>query len=137
MAQHNIRVMLSCRHIVTFREPAPVMGDVVYCVKCNRDVTAVEAPDEWRTKCRACPYARPYGAAKLAAGQAAMRHIRKKPTHVVDIINGRIVVETLGDVDGLRRKAASTRASLAAWSAGNQPTLFPDTPPKTETDAPF
>lgn len=127
------RVHLSCNHARLYAEPAPVIGDEVFCVRCDGMATVTSAPDEWRARCRDCNYSRSFGASKLTAERLGTRHWNRKKHHVVDILNGKRVDSTIGDEDARASRVAGTRALLAERFAG-QLALFPDPASDTKTD---
>lgn len=127
------RVHLSCGHARSYRVPAPVIGDEVFCVRCDGMATVESAPDEWRVRCRDCPLGRMFGASKLTAEMAATRHWNKHRTHVVDVLNGKRVDSTIGDTRAREDRVAGTRAQLAERFAG-QLALFGDAGEDTGPD---
>lgn len=140
MSKHGVGalVLLNCRHRVHFREPVPVVGEVVYCVRCNAEATVHAAPDEWRMKCRNCHVNRPYGVERIACELAASRHAQKYPHHVVVIMNGKQPVVTLGDTERRSERAAATTRDILRdrYERAAQGTLF-SMGEDTGTDAPF
>lgn len=112
------RVHLDCGHPRSYMEPAPVVGDEVFCVRCDKMATVETAPDEWQVRCRDCTYSRMFGAAKLTAEMCATRHWNKYRHHVVDVLNGKRVDSTAGDVHARADRVAGTRAQLAEKYAG-------------------
>lgn len=93
-------ITFACHHVRIFPEPAPKVGEILWCVKCNSDVRVKSAPAEFRIRCRDCMYAPAgYGTAQVNAEIAAAKHRMRKPGHVIDIVNGREVVRTFGERD--------------------------------------
>lgn len=93
-------ITFTCKHVRVFPEPAPKLGDVLWCLKCNADVRVESAPPEWRIRCEDCMYSPPgFGTGQINAEIAAAKHRMRKPGHVVRIINGRELVRTFGDRD--------------------------------------
>jgi hypothetical protein len=87
--------LIGCNHSILYSSPYPRVGDTVYCLKCSKGRVVKDAPAEWNTRCRGCSFSRSYGAAKLNAERAAVKHHQKCPHHTVLIRNGRDVVVTL------------------------------------------
>lgn len=85
------RITLSCRHEIDFRHAPPMLGDEVWCVKCQHMREVVAAPVEYRVRCKRCPYARRFGVARLKAEVAAAKH-HQRTTHRVRIYNGKELI---------------------------------------------
>lgn len=92
---HVWPVVYECKHVVEYTHP-PMIGESVWCFKCERMVTVESAPDEWRIRCTRCPYTRRTGAARLNAEIAASKHANKKG-HPVAVYNGRKRVYVVGE----------------------------------------
>lgn len=99
------RVRLACSYEVIFRAAPPMVGDDIYCVRCQKMCTVTHAPTEYRIRCRACSYGRAFGAARLNAEMAAARHRKRKPGHPVRIFNGRTLIYTMGADDNAQQPA--------------------------------
>jgi hypothetical protein len=99
MGEHKTTHLIEfdCHHTRVFPNPAPKMGDQLWCPKCNKVATVISAPDEWRTRCVNCTYNRSHGAAKLNAEIAAAKHRMRHPEHVVRIYNGNVITQTFGN----------------------------------------
>lgn len=86
-------ITLSCDHILYFDEPSPVVGDSLWCRKCDSVSVVITAPAEFRMRCQKCGYARRFGRAKLDAEIAAQRHRMKHPSHAVLIFDGHRIID--------------------------------------------
>ena len=100
----NSLIQFSCKHTRVFPNPAPRLGDTLWCPKCRAEVTVEHAPDEWRIRCVDCIYARAYGAAKINAEIAASKHRMRKTGHTVRLYNGNKLMRTF---DGRNQTAIS------------------------------
>lgn len=93
------RVILTCKHELTFSIPASV-GDEVYCGRCARYVIVErEAIGLIRNHCRQCPYTRYYGTDEAGAGRAASRHSMRHPDHDIDVEKDGAVIRTISMKD--------------------------------------
>lgn len=98
-------VLLMCKHARYYEKPCPEVGEVVMCRTCGNGQAVTATEVEYHLKCRGCRYGRPFGTAQVNAELSAMRHRRKAPGHVVDILLGDVVVQTFG----ARDRALQTR----------------------------
>jgi len=98
MGEHKTTrvIEFDCHHSRTFPDPAPKVGEMLWCPRCNKDVRVIVAPKEWRIRCSGCIYSRPFGAAQINAEIAAAKHRLRNPDHVVRIYNGSSLVKTFG-----------------------------------------
>ena len=79
-------LLLACGHR---RElPATVSDESVYCWSCASLQRLVRQTNQWRLRCLDCRFARGFGAAGYAANLAADKHVRARPTHRVQILEG-------------------------------------------------
>lgn len=90
-------VTFDCGHSKPFVEPAPAIGESLYCVRCNLPVRVVAAPPEWQIRCQNCMYSRKFGLGRTAAELAASKHRMKNPDHNVGIYNGKERIDTVGN----------------------------------------
>lgn len=110
------RVRLACEHTAIFRSP-PLLGDEVYCVRCQVMRVVIDAPPEYRIRCQRCTVSKMCGASRQEAETQAAMHRKRHPDHKVRVYNGRRHIYTLGAVD--------EAAQLGLWPAGH----FPQEPP--------
>ena len=87
-------VILVCKHTLLFKANPPLVGEIVWCLKCRKDVAVTDSTPEWSIKCRTCRYSEQFGQARLNAEIAAGTHRRRKgkERHVVALLNGVAVV---------------------------------------------
>lgn len=99
MGEHRATQVIEfeCHHTRVFQQPAPKVGDILWCPKCNRDVGVIRGVSEWRIRCQNCIYSRPFGSAKLNAEISAAKHRMRNPAHVVRIYNGSKFVRQFPD----------------------------------------
>ena len=100
-----VRVRLECWHHITFTSAPPLLGDSVYCVRCQAMRVVKDAPVEYRIRCTKCPYARMLGSERLRAEIAASKHHRRTG-HAVALYNGRERVYVIGQVGAQRYRDA-------------------------------
>lgn len=94
MAGSKHIALLACRHSGQF-DPAPHLGDTVYCRRCNDYTRVVVASVEWALHCPTCRWGCAYGADEVGCRQAAAKHVQRFTTHVVRIKSGGKVVDEL------------------------------------------
>lgn len=87
-------VTLSCNHEATFSNSPPLTNDMVYCAICANYFTVIEAPYEYRIKCRPCGFFRQSEFSHARAFGKATTHATKYPTHIVYVMLGNTVVDT-------------------------------------------
>ena len=95
MSTTKVLVMLRCNYPLLFY-PAPTVGDIVYCRRCEdyRDVVVSEREYSW--VCPQCRnYRKQYGADRRGAIRGASKHAQAF-THVVDVYKGPSKVDTIG-----------------------------------------
>jgi hypothetical protein len=92
-------VELSCRHVLIFAYP-PVTGETIWCHWCSSEQKVVQAPAEFRVKCRDCRANGRFGRARITAEIFACKHRRKQSGHTVDLFDGLKIVFTFGHRDG-------------------------------------
>lgn len=92
-------VTLDCGHTVEYRNPAPQIGQRVYCRQCIdwHDVTGM--PSTYRARCQGCTYARSYGLDRDRVLAAASKHVIRR-AHTVEIYLGRSKVDTVSPDPG-------------------------------------
>jgi len=107
MSEHNMNYLVTfdCLHTVYFKKPAPKIGDELWCLKCQKYVHVIEAPDEWKIRCMNCMYSRKFGAAKTNAEISAGKHRRNRPGHKVKIFNGNKLIRIFGERDAETQSA--------------------------------
>lgn len=90
-----IAVMMDCRHIrERRRRDNPQVGDMMWCLRCHKDVSILKVIEEFRIKCMTCRYGRLGGTRVHGAATYAVKHHRKNPSHEVLILRGLDVVKT-------------------------------------------
>jgi len=92
----NFMVLYSCYHTRVFKAPAPKIGEVMWCVRCRKEVVVMKAPPEIRIKCDDCSYGRGFGTARLNAEIQAAKHRLGNPTHTVHLYDGYKIAYTFG-----------------------------------------
>lgn len=93
----RVRVRLDCWHYLEFSTAPPLLGDSVYCLRCQSMRVVKDAPTEYRIRCTKCPYARMLGSERLHAEITASKH-HKRTGHAVALYNGRERVYVVGQV---------------------------------------
>jgi hypothetical protein len=86
-------ITLDCWHSSVFKDPAPVIGDQIWCMKCQAYQVVRSAPAEYRIRCQKCTYSRTFGTSQINAEIAAAKHRMKRNSHTVLLMNGRRVVK--------------------------------------------
>lgn len=105
-------VRMECEHTAIFHSP-PLLGDEVYCVRCRAMREIIDAPPEFRIRCRRCSHSKMCGNSREGAETAAAMHRKRHPHHAVRVYNGRQLIYTVGAVDDA--------AQLGLWPAGHYP----------------
>ncbi len=93
MTAQKSTVILECRHAITFSNPLPVLGDTIYCFRCENFHTVVKTTPDYHVSCLDCRYSRYTGQALITATTAADRHSRKYRDHTVILNNGKVVLD--------------------------------------------
>lgn len=88
-------VILECDGAFWFDVPAPLRGEIVFCPSHRKREKVKHAPAVYRGKCRHCSAGRKYGTMLGLALREISKHIRNKPTHVMDLYDGYVIVETV------------------------------------------
>lgn len=92
-------IVLACGHRLLFRSAPPLRAEELWCNRCQAMSTAVNAPPEWRIRCRNCPYSHMCGASRDDAEKRAQKHYRARG-HKVAVYDGRKLVYVLGQTGG-------------------------------------
>lgn len=110
--------LLRCGH-TAFYDPAPSIGDEVYCRRCG-DYTKVRTA-QWEVywHCAACPLTKPFGTDELEARRSGRRHQRKYH-HVVVLKRGYDTIEVLGPTGEAELSVAQERIE---WTRTHQGAL--------------
>lgn len=85
-------VSYTCNHWAEYEGSPPMLGDRVFCRKCNAYKEVVDYIDDHRIKCQHCRISRSYGACMDDARRAASRHVMRKPTHIVSVYRNTDVI---------------------------------------------
>lgn len=89
-------IILSCLHTLLFDDPAPKMGDELWCPKCADIKRAAVAPPNYTLTCdHGCKGTKlkgEFGSALIAAETTAVKHSLKRTGHRVTLANGDNVV---------------------------------------------
>lgn len=122
----RVRVTLSCHHTLDFNTAPPMVGEELYCVRCQAMHAVVDAPPEYRIRCRGCGYSRRCGVERLDAEVRASKH-HKNTRHRVAIYNGKRLIYVIG-MNNTQQRA---RTGVAAKYAQEDTTLppAPEPPP--------
>lgn len=92
----TVDIVLSCSHVNTYPKPNPIIGQEVWCRKCNDYRSVTEAANSpFHVKCRDCTMGGRFGSDGLTAGRRAASHLRKRPSHTVDVYQGEKLAHTL------------------------------------------
>ena len=110
-------VEFECHHTRIFPNPFPKLGDLLWCIRCQKEVRVTRSANEWRIRCQTCIYSRPFGAAKLNAEVSAAKHRMKNPSHVVRIYNGNEFVRQFPD------KIADRNQTVIPMRSDSDPTI--------------
>lgn len=84
-------IELECTHSRLFTSPYPVLGEVIYCVRCDTYQSVTEAPNAFTVKCAVCAYNGGHAIwnSRENALDHAQRHIEKYPDHGIRMFNGK------------------------------------------------
>lgn len=88
-------VAMACGYQNEFARPAPKLGEVIWCPRCRKYESVVQAPAAYSSSCQRCSYRRVYRLDLEAARTQANQHLIARPTHAVTIRNGSVIVETI------------------------------------------
>lgn len=86
--------LLRCGHSAYY-DPAPRIGEEVYCRRCNAYTKVKAGSQEYAWHCPVCKITRPHGTDDIGARRSGRTHQRKYH-HVVELRKGYEVVELLG-----------------------------------------
>lgn len=96
----TVLITLRCEHVLEFAlaDWAPSLGELVWCVRCEKYQRVAVAPHRYRAKCRTCSWGTSTRPSKMRADadRAAERH-HKRRGHRVYVLDGNVVVGTLGE----------------------------------------
>lgn len=85
-------IILSCLHTLTFGDPAPKMGEELWCRRCQAVKPAAIAPPNYTLTCdHGCAGKRlrhEFGTALITAETRAVEHSMKRAGHRVTLANG-------------------------------------------------
>ncbi len=84
-------VVFSCRHTLTFKNPAPKKADTLWCLRCEEYREIIDAPANYRVRCFDCRMSRSFGRNRVNAMSLAVNHRKRKPTHTTVLYDGRKV----------------------------------------------
>lgn len=89
--RNRIYVLLCCKHQLLFdATTAPIVGDAVYCFKCQRMQVVDESRESYSVRCLDCKRGtrQPGTLGRIGAEAFAARHHTLHPTHTVVVKNG-------------------------------------------------
>lgn len=90
-----VMVLFSCFHTrEKKRKDGHKPGDVLWCLRCHRDVEVRKIIEEYRVRCMGCRYGRLFGQSKLTAGRKGTAHARAHPDHEIRLYLGTEVLRT-------------------------------------------
>lgn len=92
-------ITLACGHHLLFRGVPPLKAEELWCRRCTAMSTVVEAPPEWRIRCRMCPYTRMCGDSREEAEKRASKHYKDRG-HRVAVYDGRQLLYVVGQSPG-------------------------------------
>lgn len=123
----HVEIVFECGHTVFYPKPAPTIGEVAMCRKCNDYMSVMDAPNSpFRIKCRDCQLGQRYGADGITAGRRAASHLLKRPSHTVDVYQGEKLAHTLTNEtpslfgSELRRVSKETQTLLRTFVESTQ-----------------
>jgi len=93
--QAKMVILEDCRHTALFNPP-PIIGDAVWCRRCQSYRSVGRLVDEWTIRCFRCNLSRAYGEDEQGARAAVGRHRLRYTGHVVALSKGPRLVETFG-----------------------------------------
>jgi hypothetical protein len=90
-------IVLSCLHTLTFDDPAPKMGETLWCARCRDYKPAAIAPPNYRLTCdhgcKGKQLKHEFGAAIVSAEASAVKHSLRRTGHRVTLANGDNVLQ--------------------------------------------
>lgn len=93
-------VTLSCHHVVKFKTHPPLKGAEHWCLRCEAYQRVITSKANYAVRCRDCTLSTLDIARLETARSKASRHVMKRYTHRVDILDTGIVVETIAQDEG-------------------------------------
>lgn len=93
-------IILSCLHTLEYTDPAPLMGEELWCTRCREYKQAVIAPPNYTLTCdhgcgsKGRALRTQFGAAFVTAETHAVKHATKRAGHRVELANGVNHVQT-------------------------------------------
>lgn len=93
--QKRVCVRCECEHVLFFNNPYPRVNDLVYCVRCNKNVLVVAHLNTYTVDCVDCSYHSDGYFTEPVASIAAVRHNKKYPTHSVRVTRGAEIEYTI------------------------------------------
>lgn len=93
-------VILECGCAKYFPMPYPLRGERTYCgLKPRHGWTRIKyGPSVYRSRCQNCSAGRRHGASLPLAMQHISAHLRSRPHHTMQLIDGLLIVEKISGV---------------------------------------
>jgi DNA-directed RNA polymerase subunit RPC12/RpoP len=82
------QIHFDCGHTTYYQYPYPKVREMLWCIRCRKEVRVTLSEFEYKIRCQSCRYSRPFGRARVNAEIAASKHRMRHPTHVVHLYNG-------------------------------------------------
>lgn len=126
--RRTVYIMMDCRHKIEIAEPAPVVGDKHYCIRCGKFNRVTDHLTNYRVTCRMrCTYTRNFGDDFEKAKTYARKHTLSKTTHVVEIFRDGKKVFEVTNVEEFLFNTPEEMAELAKQSVAALKAAFPGT----------
>lgn len=85
-------VTLTCGHVSEYVARVFALGDERMCIRCNRVGRITQIDAQYRYQCKTCRSGRSYGMSKLTMEREADAHMRRSPSHTVQLLAGDAVI---------------------------------------------
>ena len=122
IASRFLSTLHPCNHVVRF-DPAPTIGDEVYCTRCARYRIVSDCEPEWSIRCleKGCHHTRYFGSDDVSAKRAAHKHAIRFD-HDVRVTRGFRTMSTVyphGEQETVPRHGRDNTPSVLAWLERN------------------
>ena len=94
------QVTFECGHIILFNAPVPRLGEHILCRTCRDYRRVTDTVTIYWLTCNRCQLTRYYGRDLDKPRTAASNHVIHRPSHVVQIYNGLVPVESIAQDEG-------------------------------------
>jgi hypothetical protein len=84
----SITVLMNCAHTRMFSTKGrkPATGEQIYCFQCGKESLIIASVKGWLASCKDCIYRKETGASESNANRAATLHMRRYPSHTVQLL---------------------------------------------------